>query len=463
MVEKPNILFFFADDQRFDTIAALGNREIKTPNIDQLVKNGVTFTQAHIPGGTVSAVCMPSRAMLHTGRTLFNLQNDGEEIPQDHILLGEVLQKAGYRTFGTGKWHNGPEAYARSFTDGDEIFFGGMGDHWNVPANHFDPEGKYDQRQKIIQNPYFSNKVITNICDHVHAGKHSSELFCETASKWLENYDNQQPFFMYISFMAPHDPRSMPEEFLNMYDPEKIKLPENFRTERPFDYEEKVTRDENLAAYPRKPEEIKRHIAEYYGMISHLDNELGKVIKTLKEKGLYDKTIIIFSADNGLAVGEHGLMGKQNNYEHSIRVPLIFSGPGIPQNEQRDSYVYLLDIYPTLCDMVGIPIPDSVDGVSFLPVIYDKRKKARTELYFAYGDLIRSIKDERYKLIEYRNKVFRGTELFDLKGDPYEMNNLYGKAGYKEEIEKLRAELKKYCSDWNDKRHPKGKEFWERY
>lgn len=322
MVEKPNILFFFADDQRFDTIAALGNREIRTPNIDELIKKGVTFTQAHIPGGTVSAVCMPSRAMLHTGRTLFNLQNDGEKIPRDHILLGEVLQKAGYRTFGTGKWHNGTEAYARSFTDGDEIFFGGMGDHWNVPANRFDPEGKYEQRQKIIHNPYFSNKAITNICDHVHAGKHSSELFCETASKWLENYDNQQPFFMYISFMAPHDPRSMPEEFLNMYDPEKIKLPENFRPERPFDYEEKITRDENLAAYPREPEEVKKHIAEYYGMISHLDNELGKVIQTLKEKGLDDKTIIIFSADNGLAVGEHGLMGKQNNYEHSIRVPL---------------------------------------------------------------------------------------------------------------------------------------------
>lgn len=126
--------FFFTDDQRFDTINALGNKKIITPNIDNIVKTGVTFTHAHIPGGTSGAICMPSRAMIHSGKNLFDLHDSGSSIPADHSLLGETLRNNGYRTFGTGKWHNGTDAYARSFTDGDEIFFGGMNDHWNVLA-----------------------------------------------------------------------------------------------------------------------------------------------------------------------------------------------------------------------------------------------------------------------------------------------------------------------------------------
>ncbi len=461
--KKPNILFFFTDDQRFDTIAALGNSEIKTPNIDKLVKNGVTFTQAHIPGGTVGAICMPSRAMLHTGRTLFHIQESGKFIPKEHELMGETFKKAGYRTFGTGKWHNGPQAYARSFTDGEEIFFGGMSDHWNVPACHFDPTGKYEKARKFIDNPFFDNTVKEDLCDHIHPGKHSSELFCEAAVEWLENYNSKNPFFMYISFMAPHDPRSMPEEFLNMYNPEDIKLPENFMEEHPFDFGVRNVRDELLAPYPRTPDIIRKHIAEYYAMITHLDNELGKVINALKRTGKYENTIIVFSGDNGLALGQHGLMGKQNNYEHSIRVPLIFAGPGIPKNERRDAYVYLLDIYPTLCELIGLDIPETVEGMSLVPCIQDGKNKVRETLYFAYSNSVRSVKDERYKLIEYRTNDISKTQLFDLKEDPKEMNNLYGKPEYKNIVDRLRKELLKYKEQWEDDKHPIGKEFWDIY
>lgn len=131
-IKKTNIVFFFTDDQNFNTINALNNKEVITPSMDRLVKEGVSFTRAHIPCGTCGAVCMPSRAMLNTGRTLFHLDREGQEIPEEHTLIGEMLQSAGYRTFGTGKWHNGTRAYARSFSDGAEIFFGGMDDHWNV-------------------------------------------------------------------------------------------------------------------------------------------------------------------------------------------------------------------------------------------------------------------------------------------------------------------------------------------
>jgi arylsulfatase A-like enzyme len=461
MTKKYNILFFFTDDQRFDTINALGNCEVCTPNIDELVKNGTSFTKAHIPGGTVGAVCMPSRAMLHTGRTLFHLEKDGSTIPENHTLLGETFQKAGYRTFGTGKWHNGTKAYARSFTDGGEIFFGGMHDHWNVPAYHYDSTGKYDNKSKQVNNPFFSNKESINTCNHIIPGKHSSELFCDVASKWIKEYKDDKPFYMFISFMAPHDPRSMPEEFLNMYDPEKISLLDNYIEEHPFDYGVSSIRDELLAPYPRTEKEVKKHIAEYYGMISHLDNELGKVIATLKESGKYEDTIIIFAADNGLGLGQHGLMGKQSAYEHSVRVPLVFAGPKIPQNEKRDAYVYLLDIYPTLCDLLGMEKPDSVEGVSFMNCFKDDNYKTRETLYFAYADLLRAVKDDHYKLIEYRGNNTHITQLFDLKNDPIEIHNLYQKEGYEEITERLKVDMLKYKDDLDDEKHPKGKAFWD--
>jgi arylsulfatase A-like enzyme len=463
MNAKPNIVFFFTDDQRFDTIAALGNKEVITPNMDGLVGNGTSFTCAHIAGGTIGAVCMPSRAMLHTGRTLFHLEEHGKSIPDEHVLLGEALREAGYRTFGTGKWHNGAKSYARSFTDGGEIYFGGMWDHWNVPAYNFDPTGAYDKTTKIVLNPFYSNKVSNVNSDHMQPGVHSSELFADKAVSWLNDYQADDPFFMYISFMAPHDPRTMPEQFLNMYDPEKIEVPTSYMDEHPFDYGVRDVRDEVLAPYPRTRLLVQQHIAEYYGMISHLDHQIGKVIQTLKARGQYENTIFIFAGDNGLALGKHGLFGKQNNYEHSVRVPLLFAGPGIPKNERRETYVYLLDIYPTICDMIGLPIPDSVEGVSLVQAIMNDQTTVRPTLYLAYADLLRSVKNDRYKLIEYRSEKIIKTQLFDLNQDPDELHDLSDVSAYGAIMEDLRQELLRYRADWNDDQHPTGKKFWGRY
>ena len=309
-MNRPNILFFFTDDQRFDTIAALGNAQIRTPNLDRLVERGITFTHAHIPGGTSGAVCMPSRAMLHTGRTLFHLDGAGNRIPAEHTLLGEHLRSNGYRTFGTGKWHNGHEAFARSFSDGAEIFFGGMADHWNVPAYDFDPSGRYDGQCPKVNNP-FGEKVETyRECDHIIGGKHSSELLTDGAVAWLEEYKDDAPFFMYVSYLAPHDPRVMPKAFREMYSDEDIVLPENFLVQHPFDIGVHQIRDEVLADYPRKPGQVREHIADYYAMITHLDFELGRLLDVLERRGMNDNTVVVFAGDNGLAVGRHGLFGN---------------------------------------------------------------------------------------------------------------------------------------------------------
>lgn len=461
MKKKPNIVFILTDDQRFDTIHALGNKDIITPNMDWLVNNGTSFTHAHIPCGTSGAVCMPSRAMINTGRTLFSLEGEGQNIPKDHKTLGETLRKNGYFAYGTGKWHNGPPAFTRSFDMGNEIFFGGMWDHWNVPTNYYDPTGTYDNEINFVGNFGHSNGVTTVHCDKFNPGKHSSELLAETSVRFIDEYHDDKPFFLYTAFLAPHDPRTMPAEYKNMYDPDQIKLPSNFTTTPAF-FGVQDIRDEVLAAYPRNEHEIRKHIAEYYAMITHLDHEIGKIIDAVRRKGEMENTIFILAGDNGLAVGCHGLMGKQNHYEHSVRIPLVFSGCSIPKNKKINKYVYLLDIYPTLCELLGIETPPSVEGRSFAQMFVNDNFETRPDLYFAYNDLIRSVKNKQFKLIEYRNYITK-TELFDLINDPDERNNLADNENYAAVKKELVTLLLNYRDSWGDERHEFGQRYWQFY
>lgn len=229
-MKQPNILFILADDQRFDTVHALGNPQIQTPNLDRLVREGTAFTHAHIPGGTNGAVCMPSRAMIHSGRLLFHLDDCGQRIPADQVTLGQCFRQNGYETIGIGKWHNGPDSYARSFSGGDNIFFGGMWDHWNVPVCGYHPDGVYRQTANFTPDFFHANHPMPMVCDKLNPGRHSTELFTDSAMGFLRR-KREDPFFLYLSFLAPHDPRTMPEEFRRMYNPEDIALPENFRPE----------------------------------------------------------------------------------------------------------------------------------------------------------------------------------------------------------------------------------------
>ena len=463
---KPNVLVFFTDDQRFDTIRALGNSAIHTPNIDRLVARGTTFTHAHIPCGTHGAICMPSRAMLHTGRTLFHLHDSGSSIPAAHTMLGEALRAQGYHTWGAGKWHNGRASFNRGFEDGDEIYFGGMADHWNVPAYHYDPSGRYDKQLAYIPSPptFGNNEIAWRDCDHIHAGRHSSEILSAAVIDHLRTRDGKQPFFAYVALLAPHDPRTMPKRFLDMYPFDEVELPPNYLGGHPFDNGSLRIRDELLAEFPRTPEETRRHIAEYYAMITHLDHEFGGVLDALDAQGLTDNTLIVFAGDNGLAVGQHGLMGKQNCYEHSVRVPLIFAGPGVPQGQQSDAFVYLLDIFKTVCELTATPIPESVEGESLVAAMHDPAETVRDTLYFAYVASQRAVKNRRHKLIEYavRDRD-RQTQLFDLKNDPWETRNLLGTPGSDAIVAELRANMLRYREAWEGGHSGRGARFWERY
>ncbi len=277
--DRPNILFLFTDDQRFDALGAAGNPQVISPHMDHLAETGTTLTHATIMGSTVPAVCCPSRAMLNTGRTLYHVPRD----IGDFVTLPQLLQEAGYTTFATGKWHNEPPSFAKSFSEGSKIFFGGMSNHLEVPVHDFDASGEYPKDSSYIGKSF------------------SSELFSDAAIRFLREYDEDAPFYMYVSYTAPHDPRMAPKEYANLYDPADIRLPENFMPEHPFDNGELHIRDEELAPFPRTPEVIREHIAAYYAMITHLDAQVGRVLETLEETGHAENTIIVFAGDNGLA------------------------------------------------------------------------------------------------------------------------------------------------------------------
>ena len=426
LTKKPNVLFILTDDQRYDTIHALGNQQIRTPNIDKLVKNGVAFTSAYIMGSDCHAPCMPVRAMINSGRDLYGISPEGRKIPVEHETLGEVFKNACYQTYGVGKWHQDKASFARSFTGGGKIFFGGMSGHYEVPVMDYDPDGIYDDSKK-----------------YVVGDKHSTDLFTDEMVKLITEHGSPKPFMAYLAYTAPHDPKDVAPAYRNIYDPEKMKLPPNFMKKHPFDNGELEIRDELIAKLPRQEDEIRRHIADYYAMITHLDASIGVLIEALKRKGCYENTIIVFAGDNGLALGCHGLMGKQNLYEHSIKIPMIFCGPEIPKKQRIDSDCYIHDIYPTLCSLADIPVPDTVQGRSMLPTMKSCSTRAYESMYFAYRDVQRAIRVNDMKLIEYHVKGTRRIQLFNIRKDPFELHDLSGNKNCQSLIDDLRREMSK--------------------
>ena len=472
---KPNILFIFTDDQRFDTVSALGNQEIDTPNLDRLVAKGTTFTHAHIMGGTSGAVCMPSRAMMLTGRTLFSIERQGQRIPPEHTTMPEWFRSNGYATAHVGKWHQDRESHLRSFSSGAKIFgfrtnkkgwYEACNGHWHLPVHDFDPTGEYnpnggynDPDVEPFQPPFETTK---------EQGRHSVEVFSDAAIDFIRQYPDSEdaaagkPFFLYLAHKAPHDPRQYPARFRERYNANTVSLPPNFATRHPFDNGDLMIRDELLEAHPRRPDAVRQHIADYYALIAFIDEQVGCILDALEESGQAENTIIVFSGDNGLAVGQHGLMGKQNLYDHSVRVPLIITGPGIPENQRTNAWCYLLDIFPTLCDLIDLPVPETVEGKSMTPAMHDPSAVVRDTLHFAYKGVQRAVRKGQYKLIEYVVKGKRTSQMFDLQRDPCETTNLVAKPEHAEIVESLRKELRQWQTELGDNQEM-GNQFWSEY
>ncbi len=437
--QAKNILVLYSDDQSYNTLRILGNKEIHTPNLDKLAQQGLAFTQAHVMGGHQGAVCVPSRAMLLTGRYVNRLPGDGAILPDSIISLPEVLQKKGYATFHTGKWHSDKISHNRLFNTGDNIFLGGMhfpkdGGQIHPSVYHYDSTGEYPIKASW------------------HSDTFSSQLYADAAIKFLlGSVAKTTPFFCYVAFTSPHDPRTPPKKYKEMYNPANISLPPNFLPLHPFDNGDLNVRDENLIPRPRSQADVRREIALYYGMISEMDEQVGRILDALDKAGLRENTVIVFAGDNGLAVGQHGLVGKQSLYEHSIRVPMIISGPGIKKNERSNAFVYLSDIAPTLYDYLGVEKPATVEAKSLLPILFDPKKMVRHSIYNVYGHWSRSLKtSDGFKIIVYNVDGKTTTQLFNLIKDPWEMHDLSADDKFAGKILEMRSILKKEMADAYD-------------
>jgi len=411
--DKPNILFLFADDQRADTIAALGNPVIKTPNLDRLARSGLAFNRAYMQGAFNAATCVPSRAMLLSGRSVFRID---EKLREE--IWPESFAKAGYTTFISGKWHNGDASLARSFKVARSMFLGGMTNPMKAKLSDVE-EGRVG-----------AAKV---------SSKHACEVFADEAIRFIKEHQSG-PFFAYVPFDAPHDPHIVPPDFPITYDVAKIPPPPAFLPQHPWDNGEMAIRDEKLLPWPRTVDAARAYLAEYYQYISYLDAQIGRVLDALEASPYAKNTIVVFSADSGVARGSHGLIGKQNLYDFgSVRVPLIISGPGIPANQRTDALCYLFDVLPTLGKVCGVNGPAASEGIEFSATLADPAKPARGTLIFAYKNLQRAICDSRWKLIRYP-QVDR-TQLFDLQNDPHEALNLADKPEHAVKVAELTALL----------------------
>ncbi len=420
----PNVVVLLTDDQQFDSIRCLGNPIINTPNLDRLCTNGMSFRNAHIMGGWVGAVCLPSRTMLMTGRTLWRIPGfAGNSFPTNIAdqTIPVAFNNAGYDTLRSGKKGN----------------------------TYLDANVRFGQ--------YFYHDVRDDI---------ASSRFVDDALTWITNretFGKTNPMLIYLGFDHPHDPRHAPQSFLDRFhatapNPDTNTplellppLPPNYLPKHPFDNGDLGIRDETSVQgvlTTRDERTIRNELGKVYATIEYLDSQVGRLLAKLEAMNEFTNTFFVFMADNGVAVGRHGLMGKQNLYEHSHRVPLAFSGPGIPAGT-NDSLVYLLDVFPTLCELTGVPVPDTVEGFSLAPILHGQTNAVRASILGSYRTCQRAVRVGDWKLIHY--PFIHRTQLFNLADDPHETNDLSCmavQAGRIRELATRLAELQSQYGDW---------------
>ena len=459
---RPNIVFIYADDMASWAMGAMEHPIVQTPNLDRLADEGVIFTNAYNQGGWHGAICVASRAMLNTGQFLWRAKNTMDRgFPQSGVAFDAAerdryesgfwsrqVNANGYTTYFAGKWHvdaRNVDGLAYDCVPVEPLF-----DRFGIIR----PGGMPPTLESSYDRPHEGDEDAWSPFDpqyqgHWSGGQHWAEVLAESSIDMIDAAD--EPFFMYLAFNSPHDPRQAPKEFVDRYPQERMDVPPNFLPDNPHRdamQNPRDLRDERLAPYPRTEYSVRVHRREYYAIISHMDAQIGRMLDALEQSGKRQNTVIIFTADNGLALGAHGLFGKQSLYDHSVKVPLIVSGIGIPKQKRIDTPVYMQDIMPTALELAGQPVPEPVQFKSLLPLMRGERTQQYASIYGAYQQAQRMVRQGDFKLIVYpRSQTLL---LFDLKNDPHETVNLADNPGYSEKIKELLAELRKLQSEAGD-------------
>ena len=440
--EKPNVLFIFADDQCYKTIGALNNDEIKTPNLDRLVERGTTMTHTYNMGGWNGAICVASRTMLNTGKYIWHAEAGAKTMKTelDGQFWSQLMAKAGYDTYFTGKWH--VQADTKKLFKVARNVRGGMPKQTKAGYNR-PIDGKPDPWDP--SDPKFGG--------FWEGGKHWSEVVADDATDYLDMAKkSDNPFFMYIAFNAPHDPRQAPKEYVDMYPTEKIKMPPSFLPEYPWKDAIGCSanlRDEKLAPFPRTKNAVQVNRREYYAIITHMDAQIGRILDHLEKTGQADNTYIFFTADHGLSVGHHGLIGKQSLFDHSIRVPFVATGPGIPAKKRNSSAIYLQDVMATSLQLAGAEKPDHVQFQDIMGILKGQEEGHLDAISGSYVNVQRCVIEGGKKLILYPK--IKKALLFDLEADPEEMTDLAEKPESKKQMKALFQTLLKLQKENGDK------------
>ncbi|MDG2127031.1 MAG: sulfatase-like hydrolase/transferase [Fuerstiella sp.] len=433
--EKPNILLLISDDQRPDTIAALGNDLIETPHLDRIVRGGSVFTRATCS----NPICTPSRAEILTGSSGFRcgVMDFGKPIDSAIPTMSKWFSAAGYATSYVGKWHNDGKPVERGYHLTRGLYRGGGG-KFAIPQVDFAGRPVTGYRGWIFQDDRGNLFPEKGVGLTPEISRHFADAAIETIQSGSDT-----PFFLHVNFTSPHDPLMLPPGWETTYRADDMKLPANFLPEHPFDHGNFDGRDEKLFARPRTPRETQREIAAYYAVISYMDEQIGRIMAALNDSGKADNTVVIFSSDHGLSVGSHGLRGKQSMYEHTIGVPLLMQGPGIPKATKFDAQCYLRDLFPTLCDLAGIDGPGGqIDGLSLKPVLDGKTEYIHNFVVGYFRNFQRMIRTDEWKYIEY--PAVNRQQLFNLKQDPYEQTNMVANEAHAA----TRDQLKMQMRDW---------------
>ncbi len=464
----PNVLFLIVDDASVRSIGASGGRLAKTPHIDQLAARGVVVDNAYHQGAFSGAICTVSRAMILTGRTVWSVtpgkRNYGGtgNLKTDDVLMPELFKQHGYQTFFAGKWHNGNAALKRCFDHADAIA-GGM-----LPYNAGDHGGARDPAITLGHlNPKLRRlNAQDGKIESFRAEGWSTDIYFDCAEDYLKNQrQDGKPFFLFLSTSAPHDPRHAPAEFMDRFEKDSMPLPVNHQLQHGFDTGDMRVRDEVVYPVPHDAEQVRREFEIYLAMNAHIDDRVGRLMKLLEDLGELENTLIVFTSDHGLSMGEKGLMGKQNLYEASWRVPMIWAGPKIPVGKRTAGFAYLHGVFPTLCDLLELPTPKHAGKFSHAKMLAAAESAGTVhavehgtsgvpEVFGVYTNNagskrgIRSLRQGDWKLIHYLHND--RTQLFHLGRDPWEINDLAGLSQYAARVEQMKARLRTWMEAEND-------------
>ena len=466
--KRPNLLFILTDQQRADTLGAYGNRKIRTPHLDQLAEKGFVFESFYV----ANVVCAPSRATLLTGlysHTHGVWTNNVPPLDQKVPILIDMLREGDYVAGYYGKWHLGNEIFKqRGFThfDSTEIYQR----WWTEDQDHSQRSGYSHflvERGVKPDGPYGHSRDLAN---RLPKELSKPAYLAAKGIEFLERY-RDRPFVLYLSFLEPHawaDHAKLPLRNVNdkLYDPADMEVPETFfeAMDPSVSYPKRearvsLIRGQFPIAYPQTLEEFK---ARYWGLVTQVDEMVGRVLQRLRELGLEEDTLVVFTSDHGEMMGDHRLMSKEFTYEESIRVPLILRAPALEGKRRRIAQpIGQVDLVPTLLELMGQPLPSHLQGRSLAPHLSRGEQIPDRDVFVTtslpgytqswnsghVAHLRTIITPERWKLTV--NGV-GGGELYDLRRDPKERKNLFHGEEHRQIVEDLTSRIHNWMKETGD-------------